>query len=366
MVAVRWFAVVVAGVVVAGSGAVTRDASAAEETWREVPLPYFWPRFRLNDVAAASPANVWIGGQQGSLPIFAPPLNTVVWTDGNPVVRRWDGSRWREHALNGYGGSGAIRDVAASGQEAWVTGSAQGAPYVGRFDGTAFQRVTAPAELDDSVPSVHTGAAGTWLTGGLDGGGTALYRWQGGAFVRQQLPPRVHALADVVATGAAEAWTGGTRLVDGVGGVPLALRWRNGAWTEVPLPADLGARGLSSLAATAGGEVWATAGPADSNVRVTAVLRRTGDAWTRVTPPADTDVRPLRLLADGTGVPVLTAERQANYFPTTLFRRTGTGWTRLPDAPAFLAGVTGVPGTSHLWGVGLRNGEQPVAVTTTP
>lgn len=356
-------------------GTVSQPAQAAPsagvtvqvERWREIGLPYLWPRNRLHDVAAAGPQDVWITGQQGSVPIFSGPLGTIVWTDGNPVVRRWDGARWREYPLNDFTGTGRIGAVSAHGSEVWISGGDADGPYAARFNGSAFVAVTLPSGLHGA--EVVTNAAGTWLISHEQDVNMGLFRWQDGAFVRQTIPASTHMLTDVVATGPAEAWAVGSRLVDGVGGVPMAVRWRNGAWAEVPLPGDLGARRLSSAAAAENG-LWATAGPSDDNsVPVTALVRWTGTAWQRVALPADRDVKVQRITADGNGTPLLIAEHQVTGFPTVLFRRTGDTWTRLPAPTATLGAVTGVPGTSAIWAVGLkRNGDnqQPVAVTTTP
>ncbi|WP_030171360.1 hypothetical protein [Spirillospora albida] len=360
--------VMLGGVAAPSQAAPAAGVTVRAESWREIGLPYLWPRNRLHDVAATGPRDVWITGHQGSVPIFSGPLGTIVWTEGNPVVRRWDGARWHEYPLNGFTGGGRIATVSAHGSEVWISGHDADGPYAARFDGTAFVQVAPPSGL--YALEIVTGAAGTWLISREQDVNMGLFRWEGGAFVRQPMPARTHLLTDVVATAPGEAWAVGSRLVDGVGGVPMAVRWRNGTWKEAPLPGDLGARRLSSAAATRDG-VWATAGPSDDNVPVTALIRWTGTAWTRVPLPADTDVRVQRVTADGNGAPLLVAERQVTGFPTVLFRRTGDTWTRLP-APAAtvtLQAVTGVPGTSGIWGVGLkRNGDnqQPVAVTTTP
>jgi len=98
----------------------TTTAKAAGEL-RTVSLPFFWPSSSLDTVAAEAPDKVWIGGLQGTSclqPI--PGFPCAVSSSGNPVVRRWTGSGWKEYPINEWSGSRAVRSVTAGGGETWI------------------------------------------------------------------------------------------------------------------------------------------------------------------------------------------------------------------------------------------------------
>jgi hypothetical protein len=345
-------AVVATAALVAAAGAPAR----ADTGWHEVGLPFFWPKAGINRIAATGAGNVWFAGFQGSLPIFAPELSTIIWTSGNPVARRWTGSGWKEYPLNGFSGTGALGDVSA-GTETWITSNASSGPYVARFDGTAFTRVTAPSDVE-RLKGVHTGPAGTWLTATRHDG-DALYRWRDGAFVPETLPAGLSDLTAIVQTGPSDAWLGATRWKAG-NGVATTLHWTGGAWTETPLPTE--ERILRTLAAGGPGDVWAAAGESVSPwFDVQSLLHWNGTAWSPVALPAG--VR--QVVVDGTGHPVLAGTDGTT---AVLYRRESDAWTKqtipLPSGAKRLDlfRFAAIPGTATLWAEGTRD-DNPVVMT---
>ncbi|POM27239.1 hypothetical protein BTM25_16500 [Actinomadura rubteroloni] len=353
------------GVVVAAAALVAAAVTPvrADTGWHEVGLPFFWPKTGINTITAAGAGNVWFAGYQGSLPIFAPELSTIIWTSGNPVVRRWTGSGWKEYPLNGYSGTGEVNDVSA-GTETWITSNASSGPYVARFDGTAFARVTAPSDVEQ-LRTVHTGPAGTWLTAWRrDHAGEGLYRWRDGAFVAETLPAGLSGLTALVQTGPSEAWLGATRQQAGGGSVATTLHWTGGAWTEVPTPTA--SKVLRTLAAGGPGDIWAAA--ADLVARwapVESLLHWNGTAWSPVALPGGGFV-PRDVVVDGTGRAWLGGTDGTT---GVLYRRDGDTWTKqtipLPSGAKRLDlyRFAAIPGTTTLWAEGTRD-DTPVVMTT--
>ncbi|WP_460365460.1 hypothetical protein [Actinocorallia lasiicapitis] len=350
-------------VVVPGPGAV-----AADGDWREVGLPFLWPRNGLNRVDATGPGDVWVGGYQGSLPIFAPALGTFVWTAGNPVVRRWNGTRWVEYPLRSFPSGGQVDAVEADGNEVWIAGHAVGAgTYLARFDESAFTRVAVPSELGDRDFTVDVNAAGVWArsrgTGG--GAGYGLFRWTGSGWQQQTLPAGVNHLSAITAAEPGRAWAVGAKERTGqsFGTVYGSWRWDGTTWTEGPA-VPTGAETYQSFdraVAVGPDDLWALTSSATEPIK-----HWTGAAWESLAKPGDLyDLRDL--LTGGDGSVWLTGFPAAE---TAVLRWNGTGWARVPGGtPAGLRDLrftdTAVlPGSGVFWATGeADDNRRPVVIT---
>ncbi|TDC98445.1 hypothetical protein [Actinomadura sp. 7K507] len=339
--------------IVLGVAAVPVPAHAAPpEGWREVALPFLWPRNTMSTVDATGPDSVWVAGVQGRYPIFAPPLGTIIWSYGNPVVRRWDGSRWHEYPLNGWEADGRFGGLSAHGDQVWIWGQKGASTYVARFDGTAFQRVATTSVPGLEVLSVDTGPGGTWLHGRDADQDNQVYRWTGTAFEKQTLPPHYDPAA-VVSTGPSQAWVVGSYQPPGTKAAKAALRWDGTSWTPVPVPGTHDGSRLMKAYATTIGEVWAAGGFGPDRV-----FRMSGGTWTAVESPANSAL----VGVDGTGSAVLAGSVGNE---GTIHTRDGGAWTTtaFPSSPWIrFRSASGVPGTSTLWAIGHR--ESTPAVLT--
>ncbi|GAA3211261.1 hypothetical protein [Actinocorallia longicatena] len=335
------------------------------EGWREVALPFLWPRNGVEGIGASGPSDVWIAGYQGSIPIFSPPLSTIVWTDGNPVVRRWDGTAWREYPLPGFSGDGRVTRVAASASGTWVLGRGNGAQgiYLARFASGAFTRVAAPAGLSTAT-DLTAGPAGIWLSGVDSSSQVFLARWDGAAWQRTPVPAGFFGLTSVTGTGANEAFATGERVrpAPGQGTRYAALRWNGTSWSETAVPdqADGADGGLVSAAAAAPADVWAVG--AFSTASGSKLRRWNGSTWQSAPQPAELPY-PQRVVSDGAGRLWLAGQNEAG--TTVLLRRTSTGWSVVPAPALRLTSITALPGADVLWAAGTTANDR-TAVMTTP
>lgn len=190
---------------------------------------------RLQDVAAASPSDVWaVGGGQG------------------PVIEHWNGSRW----------------------------SVVPSPYVNLVDQTL-----------DAVAA--TGPTDAWAVGsGGTGGATApvIEHWNGRRWSLSPTPDfgnRYTTLSDVAALSPTDAWAVGQAWNE-----PLALHWDGASWSRVPVP-NLRAIRLGSIATVEPDDVWAVGTDyrdVDGRAPAHAVLLHwDGGHWVLVTSPFASD-----------------------------------------------------------------------------
>jgi hypothetical protein len=258
--------------------------------WHSVPLPFLWWQNRVEDIAAAGPDSVWIGGVQGYIPGLPLPVSY-----GNPVVRRWDGSGWKEYPLNGWTGQGSIHEVAAAPGEVWI----QGGAYMARFDGAAFQKVTPPPD----VSALEAGTSGVYAASWSD---DKVYKWNGSGWDAASLPPQARWTGNAYETvdppaaepvGAASNGPSGLYALadaDPYDDVPAHV-WRKtaGGWSEVPVPAGLLAR---TIAQDSTGTLWVAGGTSSQY----SVYSFDGTTWTKRYGPAIDGISQL-VAVPGTG-----------------------------------------------------------------
>lgn len=335
-----------AKVLLAGAGSVAlllpaTPAQAAGE-WHEVPLPPLWPSNFINELAAAAPDSVWIGGGQGSFCIPGwKPYSCALSSPGNPVVRRWDGGQWREYPLRDLPPNvGPIDDVGASGGEVWVHSHVQldYPEYLARFDGTAFQKVPLPAER---TVSLSVNPAGVWLKN------SSQYRWNGSGWTVTPMPAGIRGISgDVQAISANEAWGLGV----GTGREYFLVRWDGTSWTKVadlPMTGEWDAYSGDGIAITGPGEVWALQQrPQEAASRI---YRWADGAFTEHSPSFPTQLNSLRV--DGQGALFASGYIAMSPKAAGTLRFTGADWVTEPaPAPGISpASLISVPGTDLAW-----------------
>lgn len=327
-------------------------AHAAENDVRPVSLPFLWPRAELDDVAADGAGGVWVGGGQGAY--------CVPWIDycalysaGNPVVRRWTGSSWREYPINGWTGNGLIGRVASGAGRTWIGGDATDSGYfryLAVFDGSSFQRVESPSAA--SVGMLSTGPAGTWITQavGPDSAEPRLLRRDGDAWRAFDVPGHDAFISDVQGLAPDDAWAVGARRgEDGTGWRPAVARFDGAAWTWTT-PPDLGSEypGITKVVPVGPDDVWVMAAGG--------LAHWDGSGWTVIDGPG----RIADLAVDGTGTPWVVT---AYYDGGTLHRYSGGTWQPVALPAGTRLNDIAVTGTSTIWGVG-RADDAPVVVSS--
>ncbi|MEU8804316.1 hypothetical protein [Spirillospora sp. NPDC048819] len=320
------------------------SARAADGEWRRVGLPFLWPNAGLADIAAAGPSDVWAAGAQGAfcIPQIAS-WGCYVQSDGNPVVRHWNGSAWEEFSLPGWNSHGPITSIGTvASDDVWVSTPPHVEPaYLAHFDGTAFTRID-PPETGMRV-EVHGGAAGAWLS--ATGGDAPLYRWTGGAWQPAQGTGLTY-VEDVRARTATDAWAVGRGADDHA----AAAHWDGDSWTPVDYPRD--DRGLTKVLPVSATDVWAAVDGAEY------VVRWNGATWSQIDLPSG--VKWVELAVDGAGTVWVGGREWINvdgydkWRPVLLSYAGGT-WQRTVLSMPWGAdemtvhGLTTVPGTGALW-----------------
>jgi hypothetical protein len=324
-------------------------------------MPFFWPTFGYNDVSAEAPGKVWIAGVQGSFCVqWFPMTPCVLSSSGNPVVRHWDGARWREYPITGWTGEGRMDAVEAGGGEVWVRGYRHQAQqgYLARFDGRAFVPVAPPD--GEQVWTMRSGPGGLWLVTWSPEGRHALYRRTGDAWTPVEVPSGLRWINHLRFRTPTDGWAVGMTHPApnnyGDDDVPAIAHWDGSSWTSVTPHSGPGpGERLVAVAPVAADDVWA--------ITLRSVIRWNGASWTTVPAPEGMH-EPRNLIVDGTGTIWLVAGVDATR--SALYRRDGDTWTQVtvPSMTSF-TDVAAVPGTDTLWGLSYGDG-RPAVVTNTP
>ncbi|TDC88118.1 hypothetical protein E1292_46025 [Nonomuraea deserti] len=329
------------------------DRAHAAAGWQAQTFPNSSSSPSVNEavvgIQASGPADAWAVGLVGAA----------------PVLGRWDGSKWTKVAAPAVGGS--------------ISGSGTGDVWVGdgsktmHWNGSAWTEVAVPAAPQDWFYNgnghVDTGSPGTaWLLSGLSYvyGPTSdhreqVFRWGGSGWVRTPHPgtdgyDRLRGLSAVGTT----AWV--------VGGTvsSYVMSWNGTGWTRHDLPT--GGAGLKvwsyAVAAVAQDQVWVAGDLVkDDMSSVESYLARwDSKTWRRV--PVPTGGRVARLYDLGGSV-LLHTQSHHGAGRDALFRGSGGAWQELPplsggDGQVF----AGVPG-GGVWAGGSHNYVTPTTALHT-
>ncbi|MEU8804317.1 hypothetical protein [Spirillospora sp. NPDC048819] len=323
-------------------------AHAADGEWRRVGLPFLWPSAGLGNISATGPSDVWVAGVQGAfcIPQIAS-WGCSLESDGNPVVRRWNGSAWEEFPLHGWSGNGPMETVAAAApDDVWVSYSlsfiADPPRYLARFDGTGFIEVD-PPEAGTGF-EVAANAAGTWVM--THEGEAPLYRRAGDGW-QPVAGTGLSRVMDMAARTSTDAWAVGQGGPDGRSAI---AHWDGQIWQPVDFPYDGPA--LYDVLPVSATDVWA------AETGTGRLVRWNGSTWSQVTLPDG--VEGVHLAVDGSGtVWAGGAERVVvdGYHrrrPVLLSYAGGT-WQRTPVSMPWgantmsISDLTTVPGHGSIW-----------------
>jgi WD40 repeat protein len=215
----------------------------------------------LNDIAAASDG-LWAVGSTK-----IPGLR-----DPQPLVQRWDGSRWLTattpvyaSAATSFYGSGILKAVGIlAANNIWAVGYIGQYEFYGdealllRWDGSTWARLPNSGPLS-SFTQINDIAALTptaiWVVGPTKSNLPAIVRWNGSTWNADVLPSGLQNVTLNALSGATpnDLWAVGSLL--GGNSKPVVLRYNGSVWTSVPTPVAEGE--LFGLATGPGGAVWA-------------------------------------------------------------------------------------------------------------
>ncbi|MBO2450440.1 hypothetical protein J4573_25280 [Actinomadura barringtoniae] len=324
--------------------------AAAPGDLHSAPLPFLWSRSELLDVAADG-SSAWVAGYQGAY--------CVPWVDhcglyssGNPVVRRWTGSAWKEYPLQGWSGQGQIGAVVTAPGETWIAGGTIGDSdyydYLARFDGTAFQKIEKPSA--NTLDMLSTGPAGTWVAqippvGSSD---PQLFRRTGSTWTPAALPADLR-VNDVQARTATDVWTVGWNSTSTGGKTLAAAHFDGTTWTRVATPATDDE--FVKVLPVAANDVYA--------LTWNNLAHWNGTTWTLTPLPQSVD-RGADLVRDASGDLWISK----GHYPVVgnLLRYSNNTWHDISVPGTLITDVVVAPGTSTIWGVG-RKDDNAAAVT---
>jgi hypothetical protein len=269
-------------------------APAAAATWGVVRTPN---RNTFNNglwgIDATGPAHAWAVGY----------ADTGTTPSRQPMIQRWDGTRWRIIDSPTLDGGGELRSVdTLSDTQAWAVGSAGtgngDAPLAERWDGTSWQRVKSPAvgTLNYLLGVRAFAATDVWAVGTANVPGTPAFRtliqrWDGASWSVVPGPnpaPFENRFSAVDGSGPADVWAVGHSRT-GPDGVeqPLVAHYDGLSWTTVPTP-PVGAATLRDVVVVSSTDAWAVGWAFSPELRgdVPYTLHWDGTAWRTVTLPA--------------------------------------------------------------------------------
>jgi hypothetical protein len=328
----------------------------ADEAWAPLALPDLRDISGVTDLAAPATDQVWITGYQAVKPGYP----------GNPVLRRWTGSRWANHTAPGFSSGGMLESVSAAGPaDVWVGGRQNSEGYAARWDGARWSKVGLP--LDVSSPKPEAGPAGTWVQGPHN----TIDRYEAGAWVRRPIP--VSKVRGLNARTATDAWAVGAGVSDD-DTFPSVAHWDGTSWTSLPLP-DPHSEGavIEDVLPVAADDVWFagtnyTRGEPRSTEPI--LYRWNGSSLASVPLPADI-LSVSGVVADSTGTIWVSGQSLDTPDQIAALRYDGNQFVRTstPTAAGFVVRFEGrdqlaaIPGTTSLWLLGTASPGGPFLYT---
>jgi hypothetical protein len=265
---------------VGGNNGSTLIAHWNGTAWKQVPSPNRPAPDVLFGVAATSPSNAWAAGL----------YTTNASPGGEPLIERWNGTRWQVAATPSFSGlTNILYGVAAtSATNAWAVGyydtsSSNSQSLILHWNGTAWKQVPSPnpsAQYTVLYGVAAISATNAWAVGTADFRPLILH-WNGIKWrqMPSPAPPAFDTLNGVAAASATSAWAVGSDSVRGT----LSFHWNGTTWTQTPGPsASLDV--FSGVAATSATNAWAV-GAADTS---TLIAHWNGTIWAQVPSPNPT------------------------------------------------------------------------------
>jgi hypothetical protein len=277
----------VAFAVLTGSGGARAGSGGCGDDWLVQPTLSPGDILNsLNGVAVVSPTEAWAVGFEGSVENFE--------FVNDPVIERWNGSRWSLVRLSiGHGQLADVEAVAAD--DVWAVGQSgqedEATPLALHWNGTSWKETSPPfVERGYLLDVSATASYDVWAVGIVTGTfETLVAHWNGAAWSYLDHPSPVSDfvnLGSVLARGPADVWIAGNAQRGETKQVPFSEHWDGKRWTVVPMP-NAGAQGASidDLAASRDG-LWAMGHlRIDDFTTRTLTQRWNGRAWEIVESP---------------------------------------------------------------------------------
>jgi len=342
-----WGAIVLAGTALAGSLSAAPDGALAAQPRAAAS---FAVSGVFNGVTATSASDAWaVGGN-----------------NGNTLIAHWNGTGWKQVPSPNASGANTLDGVAAtSASNAWAAGlyttsaSPGGEPLIERWNGTKWQVAATPtfSGLTNILYGVAaTSATNAWAVGYLDNSSSdsqsLILHWDGTTWKQVPSPDpstQYTVLYGVTAISATNAWAVGTAAFS-----PLILHWNGTKWQQVPSPASAGDDVLYGVAAASATNAWAVG---SDSVKGALSFHWNGTTWTQ-TPGPGGSLGSFSSVAATSATNAWAAGSTGN--STLIAHWNGTTWTQVPSPNPTKAKVhtlNGVAATSatNAWAVGYNS-----------
>lgn len=262
----------------------------------------------LNDVAALSASQMWAVGYR--------PGNNL----DQPLVQRWDGTRWNIEAT----------------------------PIIGSLGSGLNSRLNGVTDLSPS---------NVWAVGEVrstDAAQTLIMHWDGSSWSRivsPNLSSGYNVLYNVAAISANDIWAVGSNGVRSI-----AIHWNGTAWTIIPTP-TVGAYAdyLVDVNAIASNNVWAVGRYLSSGLAQTLILHWNGTSWNQVSSPNGVrGTGQLKAIAAASSTDIWAVGDDS--IDSLTLHWNGTSWSRVPSPNSggganYLTGVATIT-SNDVWAVG--------------
>ncbi len=246
----------------------------------------------------------------------------------------------------------------------WQAGSA--------FAGTGWSVVSSVNPAGDDIFNgiAATSVSDAWAVGGANLGytpQTLVEHWNGSVWSVVSSPSPGAAtfirLSGVAALNSSNAWTVGYYQDNSGSVLTLIEHWNGSAWSVVSSPNAAGfmANELFAVSARSANDIWAVGNSqTNNNVTQTLIEHWNGSQWSLI--PGINPGASFSILRGVAAVSATNAWAVGNYTNSQgtsqalIERWNGSKWNVVPGAnPAtnnYLFGVSGVPGSTHMWAVG--------------
>jgi len=335
---------------------VSEAASVACGTWRIVASPNPTPNGNtLNADTAIAANNIWSVGYQF---VGSNKSNLVMQT----MIQHYNGTKWSVVASPNVdvGNNDLTGIVALSANNIFAVGYSTDSNYaehslILHYDGTAWNIVNG-IDTGSLTGITALSASNIWAVGG----GTMTQHYNGTSWTAIAAPHlrAYDQLVAVTALAANNVYAVGVTQDDQGTVQTLVEHWNGTQWSIVSSPNTQQYSGLRAVVALSAHNIWAVGSDSiDGGPDFTLVEHYNGTTWSIVASPnIGTGTNELlSVAAIGANNIVAAGASYSTGAPTLIERWNGTAW-KVVAAPgqygSQLNGLTRVPGTKQLWGVG--------------
>ena len=323
------------------SGRTARATFLVHYKWRVVPNP---GRGSLQGVAVVSANDIWAVGNINKKKSF---------------TEHWNGTSWSIAPSPSSGGTlNGVAEVSAN--DIWAVGSGSSGTLVEQWNGSAWSVVSSPSpDSSSTLYSVAVVSANDIWAVGFSNAGTLTEHWDGSSWtiIPSPSPDSSSGLISVAMVSANDVWA-----VGGTSSGTLIENWNGSNWTIISSTSSA-YEGLTGVAVVSANDIWAVG---SINGKRTLTEHWDGTAWAVIPSPSPRigalgdELDAVAVVSTNNVWAVGTESTGDDFFGPLIENWNGTKWVVVNSARGRsqkvynpLSAVASVPGTNHLWAVGL-------------